>query len=84
MAGDHIKLLLNWYELQGKNLIGEEECHDLTIEAVLKLFDVPFWNDRYHCWAVEPQHVATLQPHFKHTLQPQLHAYFLEAFRIPG
>lgn len=82
VANNRIKLLLNWYELQGKNLIGEEELHDLSIDAMLKLFDDPFWNGQYQCWAVEPQHVSALQPHIKHVLQPQLHAYFVEAIRI--
>lgn len=82
MANNRIKLLLNWYELQGNNLIGEEELHGLSIEEVLKLFDEPFWNGQYQCWAIEPQHVAALQPHTSHALQPQLHAYFVEAIRI--
>lgn len=82
MSNTRIKLLLNWYELQGENLVDKEELHDLSIDDILKLFGVPFWNDQYHCWAVESQHVATLQPHVHHHMQPQLYEYFVEAIRV--
>jgi len=78
----HIKLLLNWYELDGKSQLGEEEPKNLTIDDILKLFDEPFWNGSFQCWAVEPQHIATLQSHVSHTIKPELHAYFLEATKI--
>ena len=79
---NRIKLLLIWYELQGENLIAEEELTAMNIDEVLTLFEVPFWNGLYHCWAVEKRHVKTLQPHLMHPIQPQLYAYFLEATKL--
>ena len=79
---NHIKLTLNWYELDGKSQIGEAELVGLSIDDILKIFDEPFWNGSFQCWAIEPQHIAALQPKVSHTIQPQLYAYFLEATRI--
>lgn len=79
---NRIKLLINWYELAGNNLVGEYEITDMTIDEILALFDAPFWNGSYHCWAIEPQHVPVLQPHIDHIIQPQQYAYFLEAIKI--
>lgn len=83
---NQIKIILNWYELEGKSLIGEEEIQGLSISDVLKMFEAPFWNGLYQCWAIEPQHVAALQPYIKHTIQPELHAYFIETIKTsqPG
>jgi hypothetical protein len=77
-----IKLVLNWYELTGKNLIAEEKLTGISIDEILALFDAPFWNGLYHCWAVDKQHIGILQPHVKHIIQPQLYAYFIEAINI--
>ena len=77
-----IKLLLNWYELEGKCQIGEEEIPGLSIDDILKLFKEPFWNGVFQCWAIEAQHIAVLQPRINHTMQPHLYAYFLEATSI--
>lgn len=79
---NRIKLLINWYELEGNNLVGELEITDMSIDEILALFDAPFWNGAYQCWAIEPQHVPALQPHINHIIQPQRYAYFLEAIKI--
>ncbi len=78
---NQIKIILNWYELEGKNLIGEEEIQDLSISDILRVFDAPFWNGLYQCWALEPQHVAAIQPHVGHILQLDRHAYFIETIK---
>ena len=76
-----IKLLLNWYELKGDKQIAEEELTGITITDVLTIFDAPFWNGLYHCWAIDKQQIKALQPHCRHVIQPQYHAYFLEAIK---
>ena len=63
-------------------LIIEEALTGLNIDEVLTLFEAPFWNGLYQCWAVEKQHVKALQPHSRHLIQPQLYAYFLEAIKL--
>lgn len=75
-------LLLNWYELEGNNLIGEEALQDLSLDDALRLFDTPFWNGMYHCWAVENGHIAALQPYVQHLIDPAKYAYFVEAYRM--
>ena len=82
VVANHIKILLNWYELEGKSQIGEEETHDLTIEDILRLFEAPFWNGVYQCWAVETPHVAALQQHVEHIIEPQRYAYFIETINL--
>lgn len=75
------KIILNWYELEGKSLIGEEEIQDLSISDILKIFEAPFWNGLYQCWAIEPQHVAAVQPYVSHIIQPEVYAYFIETIK---
>jgi hypothetical protein len=82
VVANHIKILLNWYELEGKSQIGEEEMQGLSIEDILSLFDAPFWNGLYQCWAVETQHVAALQPHIGHIIEPHRYAYFIETINL--
>ena len=78
----NVALVLNWYELKGKNLIGEEPIRNLSADDMLKLFDAPFWNKIYHCWAVEKAHIATLQGHVDHIIDPERYAYFVEIYKI--
>lgn len=78
----NVALVLNWYELKGKNLIGEEPIRNMSADEMLKLFDAPFWNKIYHCWAVEKEHIATLQGHVDHIIDPGRYAYFVEIYKI--
>lgn len=79
-SGD-IALKLNWYEIQGTNLIGEEPINDLTVEDILKIFDAPFWNKLYHCWSVNEAQIAALTPHVKHPIEPNKYSYFVEMYK---
>ncbi len=78
----NVALVLNWYELKGKDLIGEEPISNMDADDMLKLFDAPFWNNIYHCWAVEKAHIPTLQAHVKHIIDPERFAYFVEIYRV--
>ncbi|TNF39084.1 MAG: hypothetical protein EP315_00295 [Gammaproteobacteria bacterium] len=78
----NVALVLNWYELKGKNLVGEEPIRNMSSEDILKLFDAPFWNKIYHCWAVENTHIPVLQPHVDHHIDAEQFAYFVEIYRI--
>ena len=76
----NVTLVLNWYEKTGNDLIGEETISDLTLDNILGLFDAPFWNKNFQCWAVDENHIATIQPHVKHKLDMEKYAYFIEAY----
>lgn len=75
-------LMLNWYEREGKSLVGEEPLPGMSLDDALQLFDTPFWNGMYHCWAVESEHIKTLQPHAKHPINPAKYSYFVEAYKV--
>ena len=75
-----VTLVLNWYEKTGNNLVGEETIHGLTLDSILGLFEAPFWNKNFQCWAIEDSHVAAIQPHVQHHLDPQKYSYFIEAY----
>ena len=77
----NVSLVLNWYEIKGKNLVGEEPIRDLTADDMLKLFDAPFWNKIYHCWSVENSHIKTLQQHVDHKINPEQFSYFVEIYK---
>lgn len=74
------ELILNWYKVNGKNLLGEETLSDLHIQTLLKILGNPIWNQIYHCWAVELKHMPDLQPYAKHTFDPTKFVYFIEAY----
>ena len=76
-----IDLVLNWYELKGNDLIGEEPIHGISVKNILELFDAPFWNGIYHCWSVETKHIASLNPLVSHVINPQEYAYFVEIYK---
>ena len=75
-------VMLNWYEKAGNNLVGEEAILDLSVDDVLNLFGVPFWNQVYHCFAIEDEQVSSVQSHVKHTLDPKNYAYFIELYKV--
>jgi len=77
-----VKLLLNWYEIEGNNLIGEEVIQNMTESEILKLFDAPFWNKIYHCWAVDKAHIETLQKNVNHIINTKKYSYFLEIYKV--
>ena len=79
---NHVKLMLNWYEIKGKNLIGEEPIKNLTAEDMLKLFNAPFWNKIYHCWSVEPAHISLLQANVDHQIDTKKYSYFVEIYKV--
>ena len=74
------ELVLNWYKINGKNLLAEEVLIDLPIKTLLKVLGNPIWNQIYHCWAVELKHMAELQPYAKHQFDPDKYTYFIEAY----
>ena len=77
-----VKLVLNWYEIKGNSLIGEEVIQNMSADDILKLFEAPFWNKLYHCWAVENPHIKTLQKHVQHKINTKEYAYFVEIFKV--
>lgn len=76
-----IDLVLNWYEINGNNLIGEEPIHGISVKNILELFEAPFWNGIYHCWSVENKHIAMLDSLVRHEIDPQEYAYFVEIYK---
>ena len=77
-----VQIVLNWYELKGSSLIAEEPINDMSEEDVLNLFDAPFWNKLYHCWAIEPAHISELQKHVQHKINTKEYAYFVEIYKL--
>ncbi len=75
-------VVLNWYEKVGKGLVGEEPIKDLTVDQVLELFDAPFWNKLYHCWAMEPSQFELIQPKVNHQIDPEKYSYFIEIYKV--
>lgn len=76
----NVTLVLNWYEKTGNDLVGEETINDLTLDSILDLFEAPFWNKNFQCWAIDDSHIASIQPHVKHHLDTQKYSYFIEAY----
>ncbi len=80
----HIKgkyeIILNWYKVNGKNLLDEEILTGLQISTLLKILGNPIWNDIYHCWAVEAKHIPNLQAYVQHQFNPDKFTYFIEAY----
>jgi len=76
----NVALVLNWYEKTGSDLVGEEAIEDLTLDNILNLFEAPFWNKNFQCWAIDESHVATIQPHVQHKFDTQKYSYFIEAY----
>ena len=77
----NVALVLNWYEKTGKNLIGEEPIKNLSVEDILKLFDAPFWNKIYHCWALEETQIPAIQANVDHQFDTDKYAYFIEIYK---
>jgi len=74
------QFILNWYKLNGRNLLDEEVLEGLQINTLMKILGNPIWNDIYHCWAVENKHMANLQPYTKHKFNPDKFTYFIEVY----
>lgn len=74
------ELILNWYKVNGKNLLDEEILTRLQIDTLLEILGNPIWNDIYHCWAVEPKHMPALQPYSQHQFDADKFTYFIEAY----
>ncbi len=75
------ELILNWYKINGKNLIGEESLSSLNIRKLLNVLGNPIWNQLYHCWTVELKHMPELQPFVHHQFNPEKFVYFIEAYK---
>lgn len=80
---DQYELILNWYRLNSRQLVGEEVLDRLQINTLLKILGNPIWNDMYHCWAIENKHMSSLQKFIKHEFDPDMFMYFIEAFHTP-
>ncbi len=74
------ELILNWYKVNGKNLVGEEKLSELSIRKLLNILGNPLWNQMYHCWTVELKHMPELQPFVEHEFNPDKFVYFIEAY----
>jgi len=77
-----IKIVLNWYEIKGNGLVGEEVIQNMSEDDILKLFEAPFWNKLYHCWSVETPHIKTLQKNVQHEINTKEFSYFVEIFNL--
>jgi hypothetical protein len=77
-----IKLVLNWYEIKGNNLIGDEAIQNMSVHEILSLFQTPLWNNLYQCWAVCHAHIDTLQNNVLHKINTKKYSYFVEIYRI--
>ena len=73
-------LIMNWYKISGKNLVGEETLSKLHIRKLLSVLGNPIWNQLYHCWTIELKHMPELQPYVTHTFNPDKYVYFIEAY----
>lgn len=78
----NIKIILNWYEIEGNSLVGEETIENIQASDILKLFNAPFWNNLYHCWALEESHIESIQQKVKHRINTNLYAYFVEIYNL--
>lgn len=78
----HVKLILNWYEIKGNHLIGEDNIHNMSSDDILNLFNTPFWNELYHCWSVDKSKVETLQKNVSHKIDVKKYSYFVEIYNI--
>jgi len=74
------EIILNWYKINGKNLVDEEILKDLQINTLLKVLGNPIWNDIYHCWSIELKHIPNLQAYAKHKFEPEKFHYFIEVY----
>ena len=77
-----IALNLNWYENDGNNLIGEEPIANMSVNDILALFDAPFWNQLYHCWAANDKELKVIQANVKHHIDTKKYSYFIEIYSI--
>lgn len=78
-----LKLVLNWYEIKGEKLIDEEVIQGMSVEDILNLFEAPFWNNVYQCWAVNSSHISSLQKNVQHKFNTRKYTYFVEAYKLP-
>lgn len=76
-----IAIVLNWYEKEGRNLIDEEPMQNMTVDDVLKLFDAPFWNKVYHCWALNDKQINIIRANVNHKIDTSKYAYFVEIYK---
>ncbi len=74
------ELILNWYRVNGKNLLDEEVLTKLDINTLLRILGNPIWNDIYHCWAIENKHISDLQNYTQHKFNTDSFIYFIEAY----
>jgi hypothetical protein len=74
------ELILNWYKLNGKNLLDEEVLSGLPVKTLLKVLGNPIWNEIYHCWAIETKHMPNLQSYIEHQFDPDKFSYFIEVY----
>jgi len=78
----YTKVILNWYEVKGNSLVGEEPIENMTADDILGLFETPFWNKLYHCWAVNKSHIRTLQKNVPHKINTRKYSYFVEIYNV--
>ncbi len=74
------ELILNWYKINGKSLLGEEILSRLDIQTLMLVLDHPIWNHIYHCWSIENKHMPRLQAYIQHVFEPDKYVYFIEAY----
>lgn len=74
------ELILNWYKINGKNLLGEEVISQLDIQTLMMVLGHPIWNHIYHCWSIENKHMPRLQTYIQHVFEADKYVYFIEAY----
>ena len=77
-----IALNLNWYGNDDNNLVGEEPIANMSVNDILALFDAPFWNQLYHCWAAKDKELKVIQSNVKHPIDTTKYSYFIEIYSI--
>ena len=78
----NVNLILNWYEIEGNNLVDEELIQNMSVDDILKLFDAPFWNKLYHCWSADADQLNTIQKNVQHNIDTSKYAYFVEIVKV--
>jgi len=81
-AQGHFELILSWYKINGRTLVGDEIVSGLHIRKLLKILGNPIWNHIYHCWEIELKHMQDLQPYLQHKFDPAKFVYFIEAYNV--
>ena len=76
--------VLEWFEIDGDALLGEEPLKGIPLSDLQSLFGVPAENPMYDGWEVRAEHVSVLQACVDHEIDLSAHAYFVACHASPG